>query len=189
MVTISLTVLSLVLMVVRTAVALQMEHVIHAQQVFLEINAPANALPTANIISVTKSLEPVLVVKQTSMGRNVVSYARDVWEGSATRIMAHAHMAVCLDPVAYSVRTYAMKCHLMAHVNRHLALQMIIMELMELKQTKVNLLFASYIFLRIVVLSHISVERPNKSNCLQLLFRVFSNLLTLSMSSKLKTLL
>ena len=125
-----------------------MGHAIHAQLVFMEINAPVNALPTADIISVTKSLEPVLVVKQTSMGRNALSYAKDVWEESVTRMMVHAHMAVCLDPVAHSVRTCAMKCHLMAHVTRHLALQMIIMEWVVHKKAKVNLfLFHIYFFL------------------------------------------
>ena len=140
---ISFIVMKLALMVVWTAVTEQMGHVIHAQLVFMETNALAIALATANIISVTKSLEPVLVVKQTSMGRNALNYARDVWKGSVTRMMVHAHMAVCLDPVAYSVRTCATKCHLMAHVIKHLALQMIIMEWVELKQTKVNLLFVS----------------------------------------------
>ena len=138
MVTISLTVLSLVLVVVRTAVAVQMEHVTHAQVDFMEINALANVLPTANIISVNKLLEPVLVVKQTSMGRNAPSYARDVWEGSATRMMVHVHTAVYLDPVGHSVSTYAMIYHLMAPVTRHLVQQMITRELVTHKKAKVS---------------------------------------------------
>ena len=174
---ISFTVMEVALAVVKTAVVGETQHVIHAKLACMEIYVHVNVLLIAKI-TVINSPERALVAQQTSMERNAKRHARVVCKEFVTRMVAHAHRAVCLDPVVCSARNHVKHLHQMAHATKQRALHMIIRELLN-KQAKVNILIYLLLTTNFFIGILCFTEIPNILYSEQWLRPTHSNLLIL----------